>query len=106
MASDGLRRPAIEIASRLRQLGYSMEVDPAVIAIDQTRSTDLTYASNDLDGTRPWLERDRPVSLAHIVAGATKTHQPVRDVAQRLSLMGYETPDLDVRLPRALPGGV
>jgi hypothetical protein len=105
-ASRRLRRPATEIAARLRELGYTMEVDPAIIAIDRIRSTDLTYASGDLDGTRPWLERDRPVSLAHIVAGATKTHQPVREVAQRLSLMGYDTPDLDVRLPRAMPGGV
>jgi hypothetical protein len=104
-ASRRLRRPATEIAARLRLLGYTMEVDPAVIAIDRIRSTDLTYASNDLDGTRPWLERDRPVSLAHIVAGATKTHQPVREVAERLSLMGYDTPDLDVRLPRPMPGG-
>jgi hypothetical protein len=104
-ASRRLRRPAGEIATRLRLLGYTMEVDPAVISIDKIRSTDLTYASNDLDGTRPWLERDRPVSLAHILAGASKTHQSVREVAQRLSLMGYDTPDLDVRLPRALPGG-
>jgi hypothetical protein len=45
------------------------------------------------------------VSLAHILAGAAKTHQPIREVANRLSLMGYSTPDLDVRLPRPLPGG-
>ena len=83
-----------------------MEVDPAIIAIDKIRSNDLTYASNDLDGSRPWLDRERPVSLAHILAGANKTHQPVREVAARLSLMGYEVPDIDVRLPRSLPGGV
>jgi hypothetical protein len=105
-AARRLRRPAGELAARLRELGYTMEVDPATVAIDKIRSNDLTYASNDLDGTRPWLDRDRQVPLGHILAGASKTHQPVREVAQRLSLMGYETPDLDVRLPRALPGGV
>jgi hypothetical protein len=104
-ASRRLRRPATEIADRLRQLGYTMEIDPALVAMDKIRSNDLTFASNDLDGTRPWLDRDRPVSLAHVLAGANKTHTGIREVVARLSLMGYDTPDLDVRLPRSLPGG-
>jgi hypothetical protein len=45
------------------------------------------------------------VSISHLLAGAAKTHQPVREVAQRLTLMGYDTPDIDVRLPRPRPGG-
>jgi hypothetical protein len=104
-ASRRLRKPATEVAARLRQLGYAIDVDPATLAIDKIRSNDLTYASNDLDGTRPWLSRDHPVPMAHLLAAANKTHQPVREVAHRLSLMGYPTPDLDVRLPRPLPGG-
>jgi hypothetical protein len=104
-AARRLRRPAVEIAGRLRQLGYTIQVDPATIAIDKIRSNDLTYASDDLDGTRPWLDRDRQVSISHLLAGAAKTHQPIREVAQRLELMGYHTPDLDVRLPRPRPGG-
>ncbi len=104
-AARRIRKPATEIAARLRQLGYAVDVDLGTIAVDKIRSNDLTYASNDLDGTRPWLDRDRPVSMAHLLAAANKAHQPVREVADRLSLMGYSTPDLDVRLPRALPGG-
>jgi hypothetical protein len=105
-AARRIRKPATEIAARLRQLGYAVEIDLSAIAVDKIRSNDLTYASNDLDGTRPWLDRDRQVSVAHLLAAASKAHQPVKEVAERLSLMGYPTPDLDVRLPRALPGGV
>jgi hypothetical protein len=105
-ASRRIRRPASEVAARLRQLGYAVDVDLTTIAVDKIRSNDLTYASNDLDGTRPWLDRDRPVTMAHLLAAANKSHQPVAEVANRLGLMGYLTPDLDVRLPRALPGGV
>jgi hypothetical protein len=105
-AARRIRRPASEIAARLRQLGYAVDVDLSTVAVDKIRSNDLTYASNDLDGTRPWLDRDRPVSMSHLLAAANKAHQPVSEVANRLGLMGYLTPDLDVRLPRALPGGV
>jgi hypothetical protein len=105
-ASRRIRKAATEVAARLRQLGYAVDVDLSAIAVDKIRSNDLTYASNDLDGNRPWLDRDRPVSVSHLLAAANKAHQPVRDVAERLTLMGYSTPDLDMRLPRALPGGV
>jgi len=104
-ASRRIRKPPSEIALRLRQLGYAVDVDLTTIVIDKIRSNDLTYASNDLDGTRPWLDRDRPVAVSHLLAAANKAHQPIREVAQRLTLMGYVTPDLDVRLPRSLPGG-
>jgi hypothetical protein len=105
-AGRRIRKPASEVAARLRQLGYAVDVDLSTIAVDKIRSNDLTYASNDLDGSRPWLDRDRPVALSHLLAAANKAHQPVSEVANRLSLMGYSTPDLDVRLPRSLPGGV
>jgi hypothetical protein len=105
LAARRLRRSPADIAARLQHLGYTIPVDPVAIPADRIRPNDLTYASNDLDGTRPWLDHDRPVPMAHVLAGAIKTHQPVREVAHRLALMGYDVPDLDVCLPRPRPGG-
>jgi hypothetical protein len=105
-AARRTRRPAQEIAARLEHLGYTVDVDLGAIAIDKVRSNDLVFASNDLDGTRPWLNPEYPVPLSHLLAAADKTHRPVAEVAGRLGVLGYRTPDLDVRLPRASPGGV
>jgi hypothetical protein len=105
-AARRTRRPAADIVVRLRQLGYPVEVDLSAIPTDKIRSSDLVFASNDLDGTRPWLDPDHPVALSHVLAAAHKTHQTVADVARRLQALGYHTPDLDVRLPRPQPGGV
>jgi hypothetical protein len=105
-AARRTRRPAQQIAARLEHLGYTVDVDLGAIAIDKVRSTDLVFASNDLDGTRPWLNPEYPVPLSHLLAAANKTHRPVAEVAGRLGVLGYRTPDLDVRLPRASPGGV
>jgi hypothetical protein len=105
-AAKRTRRPAREIAARLEHLGYTVDVDLTAIAIDKIQSNDLIFASNDLDGSRPWLNPDYPVAVAHLLYAASKTHRPVTEVAQRLQVLGYRTPDLDVRLPRARPGGV
>jgi hypothetical protein len=104
-AARRTRKPPAEIVARLRQLGYPVEVDLSVVATDKIRSSDLVFASNDLDGTRPWLDPDLPVSLSHVLAAAHKVHQPIGEIARRLEALGYHTPDLDVRLPRGLPGG-
>ena len=104
-AARRTRRSAQEIAGRLEQLGYRVDVDLSGIAVDKVRSADLVFASNDLDGTRPWLDPEQPVPLAHLVAAAHKLHQPLGEVARRLELLGYTPPDLDVRLPRVQPGG-
>jgi hypothetical protein len=90
----------------LEQLGYTVDVDLTSIVIDKIRSNDLVFASNDLDGTRPWLNPEYPVPLAHLLAAADKMHRPVAEVAGRLNVLGYRTPDLEVRLPRSQPGGV
>ena len=100
------RRPAHEIAARLRQLGYTVDVDLTASPVDKIRSNDLTYASNDLDGTRPWLDPDAPgVAGRTCSPRPTSCAQPVGEVADRLELLGYRAPDLDVRLPRPRPGG-
>jgi hypothetical protein len=104
-AARRTRRPAHEIAGRLEQLGYTVDVDLSTIAVDKVRSADLVFASNDLDGTRPWLDPEQPVPLSHLVAAANKLHQPLDEVARRLELLGYTPPDLTIRLPRAQPGG-
>jgi hypothetical protein len=104
-AARRTRKPAAEIVHRLRQLGYPVEVDLTAVSTDKIRSSDLVFASNDLDGTRPWLDPDLPVPLSHVLAAAHKVHQPISEIARRLEALGYRAPDLDVRLPRAFPGG-
>ena len=104
-AARRTRRPPHEIADRLRQLGYIVEVDLSGVPVKEIRSADLAYASNDLDGTRPWLDPDVPVSLAHLLAAANKLRKPVGEITSRLELLGYRAPDLQVRLPRPRPGG-
>ena len=105
-AARRTRRPTQEIAARLEHLGYTVDVDLTAIVIDKIRSSDLVFASNDLDGTRPWLNPEYQVPLSHLLAAADKMHRPVAEVAGRLNVLGYRTPDLDVRLPRPSPGGV
>lgn len=105
-AARRTRRSAHEIAARLEHLGYTVDVDLSAVDADKIRSKDLVFASTDLDGTRPWLNPEHPVPLAHLFAAAVKTHRSMADVAARLDLLGYRTPDLAVRLPRAQPGGV
>jgi hypothetical protein len=104
-AARRTRRPAAEVVARLRQLGYPVDVDLSAIPADKIRSSDLVFASNDLDGTRPWLDPDQPVPLSHVLAAAHKTHQTLAEVSRRLEALGYHTPDLDIRLPRPHPGG-
>jgi hypothetical protein len=104
-AARRTRRPPQEIAARLRQLGYLVEVDLGGVPVKEIRSADLAYASNDLDGTRPWLDPDEPVSLAHLLAAANKLRKPINEITARLELLGYRAPDLAVRLPRSRPGG-
>jgi hypothetical protein len=105
-ASRRTRRTAPEIITRLESLGYTVDIDLGAISVDQIRSNDLVFASNDLDGSRPWLDPDLPVPLSHLLAAGQKLHRPLAEVAARLEVLGYRTPDLDVRLPRTHPGGV
>jgi hypothetical protein len=105
-ASRRTRRSTREIVARLEELGYTVDVDLSTVLIDRIRSNDLVFASSDLDGTRPWLNPSYPVSLSHLLGAADKTHRPLSEVVERLRLLGYDTPDPDVRLPRAQPGGI
>ncbi len=106
LAARRSRRSVREIASRLEELGYTVEVDLSSIPDEKVRKTDLSFASDDLDGTRPWLDPDQPVPLAHLLAAATKHRVPLGEVSARLRSLGYSAPDPDVRLPRLQPGGV
>ena len=104
-AARRTRKPPAEIVARLRQLGYPVEVDLTVVATDKIRSSDLVFASNDLDGTRPWLDPDLPVACPTCWPPRTRCTSRSAEIARRLEALGYRTPDLDVRLPRPLPGG-
>ncbi len=105
-AARRVRKPVREVAARLERLGYSVEADLALVAVDGVKPSDLILASNDLDGSRPWLDAGQPVPLGHLVNAAQKVRKPLDEVADRLRMLGYSVPDLDARLPRMRPGGV
>lgn len=104
-AARRTHRQPQDIAARLRLLGYAVDVDLDAVDPAGIGSVDLIVASKDLDGTRPWLDPQHPVSMAHLVAAANKLHRPLADITARLRSMGYPVPDFDVRLPRPRPGG-
>jgi hypothetical protein len=104
-AARRTHRPVPTIAARMRLLGFV--VDPELDNVDaaSVTSTDLIVCSKDLDGTRPWLDPANQVSLGHLLAAANKLHRPIAEIAGRLRAIGYPVPDIDVRLPRSMPGG-
>jgi hypothetical protein len=104
-AARRTHRTPQDVAARLRQLGYAVDVDLSTVDPAGIGSVDLIVASKDLDGTRPWLDPQQPVSMAHVVAAANKLHRPLADITARLQGMGYPVPDFDLRLPRSRPGG-
>ncbi|GLW57496.1 wHTH domain-containing protein [Kitasatospora phosalacinea] len=61
---------------------------------------DLVLLSRRLDGTSPWLDRAEAVTVAHVLAAARTTGRSARAVAERLQLLGYDTPALAI-LPDA-----
>ena len=105
-AARRVRKPVPDVVARLERLGYTIEVDLAMIAVDKVKPSDLLLASIDLDGSRPWLDASQPVPLGHLVNAAQKVRKPLDEVADRLRMLGYSVPDLDTRLPRMRPGGV
>jgi hypothetical protein len=68
--------------------------------IGAVRPGDIVMLSGFLDGESPWLTTDEPVELGHLVAAAVATGRPAREVADRLTDLGYDvwaTVPVDVR---------
>ncbi|MFE1356938.1 hypothetical protein ACFW6T_33745, partial [Kitasatospora phosalacinea] len=61
---------------------------------------DRTLISRDLDALAPWLDQAEAVTVAHVLAAAVATGRSARAVAERLQLLGYDTPALAI-LPDA-----
>jgi hypothetical protein len=106
LAAGRTRRPIPEIAARMERLGYRIDVGTVAFAVHNVDLDDLVLVSEDLDGRKPWLDASRPVSVAHVVGAANRTRRTLAEVTARLTALGYQVPDLTVRLPRARPGGV
>ena len=79
-------RTLVELAARLEALGYRVGVDVSTVGVDPT---DLVLISRDLDSASPWLNPKEPVPPVHLVRAAEKTGRGVRDVAARLTGLGY-----------------
>ncbi|MDH6143630.1 hypothetical protein P3T35_005665 [Kitasatospora sp. GP30] len=86
------RRSPSEIAGRLLALGYRLPDAPPDSAV---HADDIVLLSKYVDSDDPWLETDEPVEFGHLVAAAAKTDCSVREVAARLSVLGYRVPEVD-----------
>jgi hypothetical protein len=87
-----LQRAPAQAAARLALLGFivpDVSALPAEIGPD-----DASLISEDLDGTRPWLDPDEEVPLARIVESAARLHRTPAAVAERLALLGFVVPDV------------
>ncbi|UWZ37150.1 hypothetical protein Drose_02220 [Dactylosporangium roseum] len=82
-------RPVDQVVTRLRQLGFDVDVDVEVLPIEQFGPKDLTIASRDLDGSHPWLDPREPVTRLHLIRAAHKVNLPAQESAARLALLGY-----------------
>jgi hypothetical protein len=105
-AARRVRRPVREVAARLERLGYTIDSDLALVSVEAVTASDLALLSVEREtSSRQWLDASLPVPLLHLVHAAQKVRQPVGAVADRLRMLGYSVPDLDLRLPRLRPGG-
>jgi len=89
----------VDVASRLRTLGF--DVADSALFRGGTEGGDARIMSLNADGEEPWLARDRPVPLKHVLLVARETGQPVNDVAARLLELGYSLPTDVVFDPRS-----
>ena len=83
-------RPAGEVVTRLRQLAFDVDVDLDAYPIELFGPKDLVIASQDLDGTGPWLDPAEPVPLVHLIRAAHKVGQTASETAERFLLLGHQ----------------
>jgi hypothetical protein len=98
-AAVRLRRRLAEVVGRFAVLGYAT-ADISQMPEDLT-SDDTVLISRDLDGVPPWLDREAPVPVGHLVRAAVRLRRGPAEVAERLAAFGYATPDIS-QLPEDL----
>ena len=82
--------PVQDVAARLAFLGHSLDVPAGSLSTLRAQADDLVITSKDLDGSRPWLDQDRPVPLPFLLAASRATRRSVAQVSERLTELGYE----------------
>ncbi|CAL9454191.1 caspase family protein [Streptomyces sp. Tu 3180] len=87
-AVDRTGRSAEEVATRLRELGFSTPPAP----LPRLSHDDLRIISRDLDGEAPWIDPARTVSIAHIAQAALTTGCDAEEVTARLRELGHRVP--------------
>lgn len=88
-----LRRPAHEVAERLRDWGFRAAVLPGG-TVRLTRSQ-LIATSKDRDATAPWLSADEPLAPAQVVVAALQTRSDPRALIESLARIGYQVQPID-----------
>ena len=83
-------RVAPDLVSRLRALGFTVDLDIFALPMDEFGPKDLMVASRDLDGAGPWLDLLEPVSLVHLIRAAHKVNLSAAETAERLALLGHQ----------------
>ncbi|WP_236792340.1 hypothetical protein [Amycolatopsis sp. GM8] len=87
------RKPVPELAGRLRDLGFELELPDHVPA--DLADGDVILLSEKCDGRDPWLRLSSKVGAGHLLAAAAATGRTVAQVADRLTRFGYRVPDVE-----------
>jgi hypothetical protein len=94
-ASGKFGRPVADIARRMRALGYATP-DPDTLLSEPATDDDLALTRPDPDTFMYWYRSmEIDVSPPHLVAASHTLGRPVADIARRMRLLGYATPDPD-----------
>lgn len=88
-----LRRPAHEVAERLRAWGFRADVLPGG-TVRLTRAQ-LVATSKDRDAVAPWLSVDEPLAPARVVVAALQTRSDPRALIESLVRIGYRVQPID-----------
>ncbi len=80
-----------QVAARLHKLGFTTP-DPATLPTN-IEPNDRIIVTADRTGSSPWLHIDNPVPIGHVIAAAVETGQTPAQVAARLKMLGFTTPD-------------
>ncbi len=91
------RRGPARVAGRLAALGFHV---PDVSALPaELGPDDVTLISAEMDGEDPWLDPAEPVRLSHVVRAAAQLRRRPAQVAERLTALGFDVPDVSALPP-------
>ncbi|MEU1483586.1 hypothetical protein [Streptomyces sp. NPDC005752] len=98
VARETGRRPA-DIVARLKVLGVG---EPAGSVPESPQDDDLVILSEELDGCRPWLQRNTVVGLQmrHVLRAALATGRSPAGIAARLTELGHRLHE-NAKLPES-----